>query len=505
MASWVHRALITFFFLLPVLCHVLGDASAQEDSARVLDQLRNKVQLRVLPNGMRVIFYHRAVDGQKAVPVFSSVLAVRVGGVDEAIGHTGIAHMLEHMAFKGTPEVGTRDYGREKVLLAELEDIARQFAPDGSIPQEFREKWNVIQSELKGLWVTDGFTREYEKRGATGMNATTGTELTRYYVSMPRSAFEFWCSMESERILHPVMRQFYQERDVVGEERRMRYEDDPGGKLYENLLAAAFRAYPYRNPVIGYEFDLRKLTATMVEDFHSQYYSPDNMVLSLVGDVDADKDIDLIQQYFGRIPASKVKPLRTPVREPPQEGERRFSIDLPSAPLMQVAYHKPAYPNPDDVPISMMAEILAGSKVSPLYVELVKKRQLAISVSYYEAPGQAAPNLLVFSFVPRAPHTSADVLAAFDDVLRGFRAQQVDANLMNVAKRSLAVDYLSELRSSLDFAELLASTELLFGSWTEVLDWYDLAMQVTQSDVQRVASKYLLSRARTIGEIRSVR
>ena len=157
------------------------------------------------------------------------------------------------------------------------------------------------------------------------------------------------------------MRQFYQERDVVLEERRMRFEDDLGGRLYELLLGVAYQRHPYRAPVIGYEHDIRALTATRLEAFRKRYYVPTNMVVSVVGKVDAEKDLPVIEKFFGRIPSGPAVS-RDILSEGPQQGERRVSLKMAASPELIVAYRKPNYPDPDDAPISVMAEILAGSK-----------------------------------------------------------------------------------------------------------------------------------------------
>jgi len=320
---------------------VMGQAYAQQRDGEAHSAFKTvmaKVQTARLSNGLRVLLYRRGF-----APVFSAVVAVRVGGSDETLGSTGISHLLEHMAFKGTPQIGTRDYERERVLLAELEELAVR---EASLSAQERSRWQAINAELLTLWVPDQFSREYEKRGATGLNATTDQDQTRYFVSLPRSAFDFWCDIEAQRLLFPVMRQFYQERDVVLEERRMRYEDDPGGKLYELLLGMAYRIHPYRNPTIGYVFDVSKLTATMVANLQRRFYVPENMVIAVVGDVTPETDLPALEQCFGKLPVGPV-PARPQITEPRQQGERRFTLQERGSPQLMIAYHKPNYPHVD--------------------------------------------------------------------------------------------------------------------------------------------------------------
>jgi predicted Zn-dependent peptidase len=458
-------------------------------------ELESKVHLHTLPNGLRVIFYERGL-----APVFSGAVVVRVGGVDEADGESGISHLFEHMAFKGTRTIGTRDFERERRLLAELETIAAESSAGNALSDQQRERWQTIQKQLQEVWITDDFSRKFDEQGVVGLNATTDKEMTKYFSSLPRSAFEFWCRMESDRLRSPILRQFYQERDVVLEERRMRYDDDPGGKLYETLLSLAYTRHPYRNPVIGYESDIRGLTATNLEAFRHRYYVPSNIVIALVGRVNPAEDIKVIEQFFGDLPAAPA-PARWSKGEVGSQGEKRFVVRANAAPQVIVAYHKPNYPHVDDPPISVMHEILAGGKVSPLYLELVQRRQVAADISIAEAPGVASPNLFLFASSLKNPHTTEDFVEVFDSVITKFLSTGPTQEQLEIAKRSIQMSFLQQLNSSQSIALDLASSELLFGSWKAQLDWIEKAMKVTVDDVRRVAEQYLQNDFRLIGAV----
>lgn len=486
----------SFFLPLPGTLSFQGTLhAATEESGDALQELAKRVRTFRLSNGLRVIMYKRGT-----APVFAGVVTVRVGGSDETIGETGISHMLEHMAFKGTPVIGTRDYKREKPLLEELEELAAAERKHGKLTEEQAARREQIDSQLKDLWVLGDFSNQYDKRGASGMNATTDKETTKYFVNFPRNAFEFWCWMESERILNPVMRQFYTERDVVMEERRMRFEDDPQGKLYEMMLAAVYSQHPYRNPVIGYDFDLSRLTATMVAGFHKLYYTPDNIVVAVVGDVDPDRDIAVLEKYFGRIPPGTRPPLPD-ITEPQQSGERRITLKTRASPQFYVSYRKPNYPHPDDAAISVMAEILVGSKISPLYTELVKRKKIASEIGYYEGPGDAYPNLMIFYASTTNPYRNQDVLDAFDAVIGRFKSGGITAEDLAIAKRSVAMQYLAHLKSNMSLAKDFSESEAIYNNWKASLDWYDDLVNVSVADVNRVAEKYLIEDARTIAVI----
>lgn len=466
-----------------------------DHSENALKVLSENVREYTLSNGMKVILYRRGV-----APVFAGIVATRVGGSDELPGDTGISHMLEHMAFKGTPEIGTSDYSRERRLLAELEEIVRDGRPLDAFTPEERSRWEAIHKELATLWDKAAFMREFEKRGASDLNATTDKELTRYFTNMPRPAFEAWAWMESERLLHPVMRQFYQERDVVLEERRMRSEDDPMGKLYEMMLGVVYLKHPYRNPVIGYEDDIKRLTASRLEEFRKRYYVPGNIVVSVVGDIHPEEDLKTLEKYFGRLPVGPV-PGRPSIVEGVQGGERSVVYRTKSSPSAIIAYRKTQYPHPDDAPVSIMAEILAGNSVAPLYTELVKKRQIAASIGNDEGPGVSYPNLLLFVLTPKSPHTNEDVIRGFDEVIERFKVRGPTEEELAIAKRSIATAYVEQMRSNMSLASNFAETELLYGDWRALLTWYEEAMKVTAADVKRVTQQYLIRDARTVARV----
>lgn len=481
---------------LAIASGAFAPRAASCDTPDFLQPLLENVQYSVLANGLRVVMYRRPM-----APVFSGVVAVRVGGVNEAVGHTGISHLLEHMAFKGTKEFGTKDYEREKVLLEQLEAIMTSKDVEYLASAAAQEKTAQIYTELRKLWIVDHFGRELALRGAYGLNATTGKELTNYFVSLPKSSFEFWCWIESERILNPVMRQFYEERDVVLEERRMRYDDDPQGKLYEQFLSTVYHTHPYKYPVIGYEEDVRALTATEVDQFRQRFYVPSNMVVSVVGDLDPKQGLEIIKRYFGRVPGGPV-PQQPSVQEPPQVGERRTILQQKDAsPEIFIGYRKPAYPHPDDPPLSLMLDILAGSSISPLYKQLVKKLQIATDLGYDETPGFAYPNVMLFYAAMRSPYTANDGLEVFDAVLEKFKKNGVTEQDLVRAKRSIKAEYIGALKSNMTLAQNFASSVLIYGDWKAMIDSYKKIMAVNVQDVMRVTNQYLIADARTIGMI----
>src|SRR3984885_15216290 len=309
-------------------------------AAQSLKDFEKKVTEFTLPNGM-----HFLVIERHEAPVVSFHTYANVGSVDDPGGETGIAHMFEHMAFKGTPTIGSKNWPLEKKALDQIEVVYDR------LDQEKRKlshadpaKIKTLEDELKtAIAKADSFVDEnafdriVESNGGVGMNAGTGEDSTNFYYSFPSNKIELWFLLESERFLHPVFREFYKERDVVREERRMRVESSPQGLLVEGLLATAFEAHPYRNMPGGWAGDIDHFRRPDAGRFYRQYYVPANITLGIAGDVNPAEAKHLAEKYFGRLAA---RPLPSQYRtvEPVQEGEKRVAVSSPSQPFMFLAY-----------------------------------------------------------------------------------------------------------------------------------------------------------------------
>jgi predicted Zn-dependent peptidase len=485
--------LCAVLYAVVACCSVVVADTIQEASERSLERLEDAVVVKKLSNGLTFVFYQRGV-----APVFAAVTTVGVGGVDEQVGETGIAHMFEHMAFKGTPHIGTKDYAKEKVLLDELETIAAKHPTLTNLSKDDQSKVTRLTAALEQLWDSDAFTLAYEKRGGNDLNAQTDKDHTSYMVSLPRSAFEFWAQTESARLKEPVMRQFYQERNVVLEERRMRFDNEPAALLYESMLEKAFQMHPYRLPLIGYQKDIESLTARRLEAFRAKYYVPSNIVIAVVGAVDPDKDMPLLERYFADIPDGRIAPEPSQV-EPEQREERMVMRTAPTSPQLLIAYHKPHYPHEDDAVITVLSEMLSGSSQSPLFETLVKKEKIATQVASEEGPGTRYSNLLFFTLTPRLPISNKELLQRFDQLLKQFLEQPISEELLQQAKRSIAMSFLSQMKSNLALATTLSTVQLQYHDWQEMIRWYEQALDVTADDIVRVGNAYLISTNRTIG------
>ncbi len=482
-------AAATFVSLLFV--QFLPFDSAFADSP--FSSLESKVVVRRLSNGLRIVLFKR-----DSAPVFSSVISVRVGGSDEQPGHTGIAHMLEHIAFKGTDLIGTTDPKKEKRLLTELESLMLRKIESGELSESDQTRVNLLNSELEKIWKVGDFTNAYQIRGVRGLNASTDTDFTNYYSSFPRSEFEFWCWLESQRLMRTVSRQFYQEKEVVKEERRMRFEDSPENRLYEQVLATAFDQHPYGYPVIGTWKDLNNLSASAVDTFRAKYYVPSNIVVAVVGDIDPDSDMNTLERYFGQLEPGP-EPSRPMEVQPEQEVQRVVKIEAKASPVLHIAYHRPNYPHPDDPAITVLDHILTGSNISRLYERLVKETKIASAVGSGEAPGSVYPNLWYFSVQTREPHNNREALRIFDAEIARIISNPPTDQEIATAKRALMRSQIDILSSNGSLAKILAETVLQHGNWQVLLRWNEQMEQVTREDLLAVAQRYLRPANRTVG------
>jgi predicted Zn-dependent peptidase len=475
--------------------------------------LADRVIEHRLANGMTVLMVER-----HQTPVVSINLTFGVGGMNEQVGQTGLAHLYEHMAFKGTRTVGTKDYEKEQAVLEELhrvgadleryqwEAAAGTSGSDAAGAQSKSEREVALQQRFKELQEKAGeyvlgneMALLYQRHGAVGLNASTGKDITRYIINLPANRLPLWAALEADRMAHPVLREFYKERGVVMEERRLRTDDSPTGLLYETFTSAAFQAHPYGVPTIGWASDIQSLTPAAAEEFFKTYYGPNNATVAIVGDINPKEVITLIEQTFGKIPAAPAPP---PImtREPPQRGERRVEVEFDAEPALAIGYHKPGLGHPDDFVFDVIDSVLTEGTMSRLYSKLVKEKRLAVSVmSDTNFPGVRAPNLFVIAATPRAPHTTAEVEEAILEEVERLKTEPVSAKELEKVLHNLDADLVRSLRSNSGLASQLSFYQTVAGNWRYIVQARDRIAAVTADDVQRVVGQYLTRANRTVG------
>lgn len=460
-----------------------------------------------LENGLRFLVLER-----HTAPVVSFHTYADVGSADEVKGITGMAHLFEHMAFKGSQTIGTLDYQAEAKALVQLDEAflalkkerQRTGEIDGQRLSELRKRFEEAQKEASKYLIPDEFEELITRAGAGGLNASTYYDATQYMVSLPSNKVKLWMALESERFLNPVLREFYKERDVVMEERRLRTESRPIGRLIEEFLAIAFKAHPYGEPVVGHMSDLETMTRPEAELFFKKYYSPGNLTIAIVGDVNPTEVRELARTYFGRIPA-RPKPGPVETVEPAQLGERRVSVEDPAQPFVLIGYHKPDVNHADDAVFNTITDILGVGRTSRLYKSLVKEKRLAVSASaFQDLPGDKYPGLFLFYAVPAPGQTPRQCEEAIDVEIERLKTELVSVKDLQKSRSRSRAALVRSLASNRGLAGELTYYEVITGDWRNLFRQLDRIDQVTSEDVQRVARHYFISKNRTVGVLETV-
>ncbi|HVS30956.1 MAG TPA: pitrilysin family protein, partial [Thermoanaerobaculia bacterium] len=367
--------------------------------------------------------------------------------------------------------------------------------------KELEQAWRDAIAEADKFVVTDEFQKVVESAGGVGLNAFTATDVTAYFFSMPSNRFELWAYLESERWRAPFLREFYKERDVVMEERRMRVESSPIGRLLEQFMGAAFIAHPYGVRGIGHMSDLRSISATDAVEFFGKYYVPANMVLAIVGDVKASAAMPVIEKYFGRLPkAPEPDPLRTV--EPPQKSERTVILRDTAQPLYLEGYHRPSANHPDDPIYTAIEMLMSSGRTSRLYKSLVRDQKIAVQAAGFNGfPGEKYPNLFTYFLVPAAGKTAAEMAAPLHAEIERLKNEDVTAEELESIKTRAKAALLRELDSNSGLALQLAMTETIRGDWRELFRGVDRIEKVTPADIRRVANEVFVPGNRTVGMI----
>jgi predicted Zn-dependent peptidase len=496
----MHRAVRCSLSLLIAL---LSTVAFAQDVA----SFEKKTSVKTLANGLTIVVCER-----HEAPVFSFYTLVDAGAAQDPKGETGMAHMFEHMAFKGTTTIGTTDYAAEKVALEKEEDAylalqrerLKRVGRDPKKVEELEKTFIQDQEESDKYVKKNEFGEIIESQGGEDLNATTAEDETSYFYSMPVNRLELWAYMESERFLHPVLREFYQERDVVYEERRMRTESSPIGRMIEQFLATAYMAHPYRNPDVGWPSDLESLTRTDAQQFFDKYYVASNMTIAVVGDVKPDQVFTLAEKYFGRLPA-KPKPEDLHTIEPAQVDERNVTIPEPSQPIYLEGFHRGDYRDKDDAVYDAISDLLSEGRTSRLYRSLVRDKKIAATaVGFTDFPGVKYPSLFGFYAVPIPGHTPAELQAAFKEEIERIKTQDVSDAELEMVKTRAKANLIRGLGENSGLAAQLAIYQARYGDWRELFYNIDRLQKVTKEDIRRVANSTFTPTNRTVAIVQTV-
>ena len=491
--------------ILPALLLVLVVISAVGQELD-LASFEKHITVKKLDNGLTIVVMQRP-----EAPVFSFYTIVDAGSVQDPQGQTGLAHMFEHMAFKGTPAIGSTDWPAEKAALEKVEatyaayraEKYKTVGRDENKVKQLEQAWKDAIAHAQQYVVPNEYDQILESNGGRGVNAFTSYDETAYHYSLPSNRMELWAYLESERFLHPVMREFYKERDVVMEERRMRTDSQPIGRLIEQFLGESFASYPYHRPTVGYFSDLNYFSATDARVFFDQYYVPANMVVAIVGDVNPAEVISVVEKYFGRLPA---RPQPPPVHttEPSQDSERKVELLETTQPFYLEGYHRPNYRDPDDAVYDAITDLMSNGRTSRLFRALVRDKKIAAEAEGFSGfPGNKYQHLFAFDAIPVPGHTPEEMRKAVQEEIERLKTNDVTDEELKMVKTRAKANLIRGLADNAGMAFQLALYQLRYGDWRELFRQVDRIDKVSKEDIRRVANKTFQPTNRTVGVIQT--
>jgi predicted Zn-dependent peptidase len=470
------------------------------------------VEEHTLSNGMKLLMVERHHS-----PAIAGGWLARVGSVNERPGITGIAHLFEHMMFKGTPTIGTRDAKRDAEIIEQQEQVRNAMRREEGImrlalrrgeiddlakPENKTKRYRELETQFKDLiaaqrevLVKNEFDRIYTTAGASGMNAFTSNDMTGYFITVPANKLELWAWMESERLLRPVFREFYAERDVVFEERRMRTESTPLGKFQESLEALFWESHPYGWPVIGWPSDIPAITKAQADEFYALHYAPQNITLILVGDFETERAIQLCERYFGRIPRGEREAPEVVTLEMKQKVEKRMNAEAEANPQVDILWHTPAAGHPDSHALEVLAAVLSG-RSGRLHKALVLRDEVATS-SFAQQMSRKYAGMFNIGGEAKEPNTPGEVEAAIYFEVDRLKNEPVSERELQKVKNNFAAMAVRRTSSNFHLLVQLIQYEGV-GDWKSINNEIPNILNVTAEDVRRVAGKYLVKENRTV-------
>ncbi len=476
--------------------------------AQDIASFEKRITMKKLPNGLTILIMERP-----EAPVFSFFTYVKVGSTQDPEGQSGLAHMFEHMAFKGTDKIGTKNFAAEKVVMAQVDaaykawDYERR-KESGKDPKKVAALYKTFEdlvAKAQQYVHPNEFGEIVERNGGVGLNAFTDNDETAYHYSLPSNALEVWAYLESERFLHPVFREFYKERDVVVEERRMRTDSSPIGRLIEQLQGTAYIAHPYHRSTIGFMSEISNVNRSDAETMYKKYYVPQNIVITLVGDIKSATAMPILERYFGRLPSGKT-PDDVRTVEPVQIGEKVVTLREQGQPWYVEGYHRPNFRDPDDAVYDAISDLMANGRTSRLYRALVRDKKVALFAGGQSGfPGNKYPNLYLFYAVPTQGNTPETLATAIHEEIEKLKTTDISDDELRMIKTRGKADLIRGLGDNEGLAQQLGTAQGLEGDWREVFRNEERLEKVTKADIKRVAAKTFIPSNRTVAEIESVK
>ncbi len=466
----------------------------------------------VLDNGMTLLLLPRPGD-----PNVAAGWVAKVGSVYERPGITGVAHLFEHMMFKGTAAIGTRNIEQDLQIIAELDEVKAALRVEETALLEaerlgriddagdpahrseghraLMDRFEALLAQQEELLIPEDFSRIYSGQGASGMNAGTSYDFTLYFVNVPANKLELWFWMEADRLLNPVFREFYAERDVVHEERRLRTDSTPTGKFEEQFNSLFWQSSPYSWPVIGWPSDLEGITRAEALEFFDLYYAPNNLTAALVGDFDPDEAKALAERYFGRLSRGDRSAPQPRTREMPQMSEKRMHAYAETNPQVVIRYHSVPDGHVDEPALVVLGQLL-NDRTGRLYRALVEDQGVATRASGGQS-GFKFEGMFELRGVAAEGHTPEDVEEALYAEMERLKTEPVDERELQKVKNQNAASNFRQLQSNFFLMYSMLMREAYRG-WETLNTDPPLYDAVTADDIMRVAGTYFEPENRTV-------
>lgn len=459
-----------------------------------------KIVCKYLSNGLKIIILPRHQNS-----TVSSLVYVDIGSVNEEPGKSGLAHLVEHILFsKGTNTIGTTNYELEKDVLEIIDNIFQKIRKEKRKKVLNKERLKNLETQFKNALseaqkyvIEDEFANILQRKGAIHIDAQTHPDYTIYFCSFPSKIMELWIKFESENLINPVMRQFYQEKNVVIEEKLL-HDEKPFNKLINLMLSVAYLEHPYRRHVSGYIPDLENVRSKDALDFIKKNYLFNNITIILVGDIDSKKTTNLIEYYFKQ--DNGIEALRSIIpNKPTQTGERRVEVENFIYPALLIAYHRPKASHPDNPVFDILASLFAGYRSSKVYKQIVIDKNIASSIECYSRfHGAKYSSLFLFCSYPFTNNNIAIIESIIYRHIEELKKGFLNKKELNKAKKNVITKFEKKMESNLDIAIQLAYFENIVGDWRKMFQYENEIKEVTEEDIQRVVKKYFNKKNRTV-------
>jgi predicted Zn-dependent peptidase len=495
-----------------LLLLVAGSIYPAEGSSQ---NIKLNIKEFTLKNGMLFLIVERPTAPQVACRI-----AIRAGSALEEVGKTGIAHLLEHMMFKGTKNFGSLDVKKDQELQKRIEAAYQvvlaeesKRKPNHKLIKAKLAEMDRLRLDVQNIYVPKAFSSQLGKNGAVGVNAFTSKDQTQYLASVPSDMLEQWFSIISEQLFEPSWREFYVEKEVVQREWAFRYINNPQGAAWLDLNATAYTAHPYRNPTIGWKADMEKYNTKDAMEFHARYYNPTNAVCVLVGDVTIEKVRKMANIYFARYPAGNRAPEQL-TKEPPQQGPRksiRF-LNGTRTPLVRIGFHTARMGTNDFYALDAMTMVLSHGRSARMTQNIINKGRAIQAFAYN--PDNRYSGIVVLGGSPNEPNELKDENLTVEEKRHAYikacegveeiflaEAEKLKTELvlrleLERIKKLNQREFLDRMRSNEALADTMATLEVQVG-WRYLTTYLEKIAEVTPEDIRRVAEKYIRTENRT--------